>query len=411
MEGIPHPIPRTVEEVFNDFKGRRAGLIKALTIDVEKFYQQCDPEKENLCLYGFPNETWEVNLPVEEVPPELPEPALGINFARDGMQEKDWLSLVAVHSDSWLLSVAFYFGARFGFGKSERKRLFQMINDVPTVFEVVTGAVKQVKEQAVSQNNSSKNKSGGRMQSRQPDSEPKGVKISAPKDEDESGEEEEEDEQGAVCGACGDNYGADEFWICCDVCERWFHGKCVKITPAKAEHIKQYKCPTCSISLPSFIYLQQLSASSHGVLALNPFYHTVSSSSISSNTQKLSWSFECNAPISHFIEQNTSHPEDKEEDDDEKDDDSNEDAQSDGEEAIVNGKGKGIARDDEGKRKLIEGFEDDDDDDPSDDCENVLSGIYSNMLGDSLVELDLDTPRAAQPGFHIFNDCDNSSDD
>jgi hypothetical protein len=82
MEGIPHPIPRTVEEVFQDFKGRRAGLIKALTngtllfsaffffffffacflvffffllqilliyfsgvefADVEKFYQQCDP--------------------------------------------------------------------------------------------------------------------------------------------------------------------------------------------------------------------------------------------------------------------------------------------------------------------------------------------------------------------------------
>ncbi|KAI3445529.1 hypothetical protein Pfo_002194 [Paulownia fortunei] len=248
MEGIPHPIPRTVEEVFNDFKGRRAGLIKALTNDVEKFYQQCDPEKENLCLYGLPNETWEVNLPVEEVPPELPEPALGINFARDGMQEKDWLSLVAVHSDSWLLSVAFYFGARFGFGKSERKRLFQMINDLPTVFEVVTGAVKQAKEQAATQNNSSKNKSSGRMPSRQPDSMPKGVKMTAPKDEGESGEEEEEDdEQGAtLCGACGDNYASDEFWICCDVCERWFHGKCVKITPAKAEHIKQYKCPSCS---------------------------------------------------------------------------------------------------------------------------------------------------------------------
>ncbi|TQD77067.1 hypothetical protein C1H46_037394 [Malus baccata] len=121
MEGIPHPIPRTVEEVFSDFRGRRAGLIKALTNDVQKFYQLCDPEKENLCLYGLPNETWEVNLPVEEVPPELPEPALGINFARDGMQEKDWLSLVAVHSDSWLLAVAFYFGARFGFGKNESR--------------------------------------------------------------------------------------------------------------------------------------------------------------------------------------------------------------------------------------------------------------------------------------------------
>lgn len=69
-------------------------------------------DKENLCLYGHPNETWEVTLPAEEVPPELPEPALGINFARDGMNRRDWLSLVAVHSDSWLVSVAFYLGAR-----------------------------------------------------------------------------------------------------------------------------------------------------------------------------------------------------------------------------------------------------------------------------------------------------------
>lgn len=84
-------------------------------------------EKENLCLYGFPSEHWEVNLPAEEVPPELPEPALGINFARDGMQEKDWLSLVAVHSDAWLLSVAFYFGARFGFDKADRYLFFAFV--------------------------------------------------------------------------------------------------------------------------------------------------------------------------------------------------------------------------------------------------------------------------------------------
>ncbi|KAK5839681.1 PHD finger protein ALFIN-LIKE 7-like isoform X1 [Gossypium arboreum] len=245
MEGVPHPIPRTVEEVFNDFRGRRSGLIKALTTDVDKFYQQCDPEKENLCLYGLPNETWEVNLPVEEVPPELPEPALGINFARDGMQEKDWLSLVAVHSDSWLLAVAFYFGARFSFGKNERKRLFRMINELPTIFEVVTGNVKQPTDQYANHNSSGKSKSSAKV-SRQSESESKVVKMSASKDEDESGEDEEDDEQGATCGACGDSYGTDEFWICCDICERWFHGKCVKITPAKAEHIKQYKCPSCS---------------------------------------------------------------------------------------------------------------------------------------------------------------------
>jgi len=58
---------------------------------------------------------------------------------------------------------------------------------------------------------------------------------------------EDEDEHGdTLCGSCGGNYNADEFWIGCDICERWYHGKCVKITPAKAESIKQYKCPSCS---------------------------------------------------------------------------------------------------------------------------------------------------------------------
>ncbi|XP_026398764.1 PHD finger protein ALFIN-LIKE 4-like isoform X1 [Papaver somniferum] len=242
--------PRTVEEVFRDFKGRRTGMIKALTQDVKEFYRQCDPEKENLCLYGFPSEQWEVNLPAEEVPPELPEPALGINFARDGMQEKDWLALVAVHSDAWLLAVAFYFGARFGFDKNERKRLFTMMNDLPTIFEVVTGnAKKHVKEKSsVSNHSSNKPKSNSKMQR---PSEPQPTKYAKPtpppRDDEEGLEDDEEDEHGdALCGACGENYAADEFWICCDICEKWFHGKCVKITPARAEHIKQYKCPSCS---------------------------------------------------------------------------------------------------------------------------------------------------------------------
>lgn len=96
-------------------------------------YELGDTEKENLCLYGLSSEQWEVNLPAEEVPPELPEPALGINFARDGMQEKDWLSLVAVHSDAWLLAVAFYFGSRFGFDKSDRYVFPQCLSIILTI--------------------------------------------------------------------------------------------------------------------------------------------------------------------------------------------------------------------------------------------------------------------------------------
>uniref|UniRef100_A0A9I9EBE1 PHD finger protein ALFIN-LIKE n=1 Tax=Cucumis melo TaxID=3656 RepID=A0A9I9EBE1_CUCME len=59
-------------------------------------YRFFDAYRErNLCLYGFPNEVWEVNLTyAEEVPPKLLDLALGISFAKDGMQERDWLALV-----------------------------------------------------------------------------------------------------------------------------------------------------------------------------------------------------------------------------------------------------------------------------------------------------------------------------
>ncbi|XP_024380669.1 PHD finger protein ALFIN-LIKE 3 isoform X3 [Physcomitrium patens] len=235
--------PRTVDEVFKDFKGRRSGMLKALTTDVEEFYRQCDPEKENLCLYGFPDEAWEVNLPAEEVPPELPEPALGINFARDGMQRKDWLSLVAVHSDAWLLAVAFYYGARFD--KNERKRLFTMINELPTVFDVVTGK-KPVKEKPAVNSSGTKAKSATKVQ-QVTQAKPAKPAPPPPKDEEEPLDDEDDEEHGdTFCGSCGGPYTADEFWIGCDICEKWFHGKCVKITPARAEHIKQYKCPSCS---------------------------------------------------------------------------------------------------------------------------------------------------------------------
>ncbi|GJW77530.1 PHD finger protein ALFIN-LIKE 1-like protein [Tanacetum coccineum] len=228
---------RSVEDIFKDYSARRSAILRALTHDVDEFYGICDPEKENLCLYGHPNESWEVTLPAEEVPPELPEPALGINFARDGMNRKDWLSLVAVHSDCWLLSVSFYLGARLNRG--ERKRLFNLINDMPTVFEVVSEK-KPVKDKSSAAESGSKAKGSTKRSS---DGQVKSVQKPPA---EESYEEEEEDEHGDTqCGSCGGNYNGDEFWIGCDICERWYHGKCVKITPARAESIKQYKCPSC----------------------------------------------------------------------------------------------------------------------------------------------------------------------
>lgn len=238
MDGDALPAhPRTLEEIFRDFRGRRSGLLKALTTEVDHFVRHCDPGRENLCLYGHPDESWEVNLPVEEVPSELPEPVLGINFSRDGMDRKDWLSLVAVHSDSWLLAVAFFFAARFD--KNERKKLFNQINDLPTLYDVVIGR-KFIKEKISANNNVTKQRIGEKP-SRPPPTPP-------PKEEEGTVEDDEDDEhENTLCGKCGDNYAPHEFWICCDICEQWFHGKCVKVTPAKAEHIKQYKCPACTM--------------------------------------------------------------------------------------------------------------------------------------------------------------------
>mmetsp|Transcript_6101 Transcript_6101/g.17470 ORF Transcript_6101/g.17470 Transcript_6101/m.17470 type:complete len:255 (-) Transcript_6101:477-1241(-) len=127
--------PRSAEQIHRDYQARFGALVKALTDEVDEFYEQCDPEKENLCLYGEPDGSWAVDLPAEEVPAELPEPCLGINFARNGMARRDWLALVAVHSDAWLLSVAFYYGARLD--SEGRAKLFKTINDGPTLFEVV----------------------------------------------------------------------------------------------------------------------------------------------------------------------------------------------------------------------------------------------------------------------------------
>lgn len=151
-----------------------------------------------------------------------------------------------------------------------RKRLFSLINDLPTLFDVVTGR-KPIKDNKPSSDSGSKSRNGTKVHlktvlicrffvflflkkkqkwgllQRSIEGQPKSTtpKPMEGSYEDED-EDEEEDEHGdTLCGICGGNYTQDEFWICCDVCERWYHGKCVKITPAKADSIKQYKCPPC----------------------------------------------------------------------------------------------------------------------------------------------------------------------
>ena len=64
--------------------------------------------KEPMCLYGYPDGSWELTLPEEMVPPGLPVPTRGINRRRDYVNRSDYLTLVAHHSDSWLMGVTFF---------------------------------------------------------------------------------------------------------------------------------------------------------------------------------------------------------------------------------------------------------------------------------------------------------------
>lgn len=41
--------PRTVEEIAADYNQRRAGILKALTEEVDDFYPLCDPSKVRIC--------------------------------------------------------------------------------------------------------------------------------------------------------------------------------------------------------------------------------------------------------------------------------------------------------------------------------------------------------------------------
>lgn len=251
---------KTPQDVFADWSKRRSGIVTALTSDVDAMYMAADPERENLCLYGNADGSWQVDLPADEVPPEVPEPALGINFARDGMQKRDWLALVAVHSDCWLLAVAFYNGARLN--KDGRDRLFELINDLPTCYEIVSGKAEPSRANANPRKRPAPS-AAPRPSGRAARPAARNGKYQEDDDDDDDEDEEDEeaaygeaafpeqgadvgDEEGDPCPNCGRHYRNGEFWLACDTCDRWFDGKCVMMTPGKAQRMGDWHCPQCA---------------------------------------------------------------------------------------------------------------------------------------------------------------------
>ncbi|EEB14731.1 fetal alzheimer antigen, falz, putative [Pediculus humanus corporis] len=46
---------------------------------------------------------------------------------------------------------------------------------------------------------------------------------------------------------CKQPYDESQFYICCDKCQDWFHGRCVGILQSEADNIDEYICPNCQV--------------------------------------------------------------------------------------------------------------------------------------------------------------------
>ncbi|TKW27710.1 hypothetical protein SEVIR_3G275100v4 [Setaria viridis] len=200
----------TVECIFRDFTCRRAALIRALTTDEKAFSRT-----ESLYLYGNSDGNWELRPPKLLMPPGQPDPRMfGIKLVRGNMKHPKWLAYIATHCDAWLIRISFFLGANLG--TQARQHLSALINSLQTVHEAFVASDTYHRICHLEKMN---------------------VEI---EDEDEGCGTEP-----TVCASCGNHYRRNGFWICCDECDRWFHGKCVKVTAALAEHIGHYECPEC----------------------------------------------------------------------------------------------------------------------------------------------------------------------
>ncbi|CAN6347107.1 unnamed protein product [Urochloa humidicola] len=205
----------SVERIFRDFTYRRAALIRALTTDEKAFSRKFNAATEPLYLYGNSDGSWELRPLKLLMPPEQPDPRMfGVKLVRGDMKSTKWLVHIAMHCDAWLIRISFFLGANLG--TQERQRLSTMINSLQTVREAFVASDTYRRICRLEKMN---------------------VEID---DEDEGCGTEP-----TICANCGDCYRRNGFWICCDECDRWFHGKCVKVTAAQAEHINQYECPDC----------------------------------------------------------------------------------------------------------------------------------------------------------------------
>jgi COMPASS component SPP1 len=69
------------------------------------------------------------------------------------------------------------------------------------------------------------------------------------------GDDDDSDHEGELYCVCQQEYDPALFYICCDICEKWYHGVCLKITPQEVIlfiatptlFVVFFPCPICDV--------------------------------------------------------------------------------------------------------------------------------------------------------------------
>jgi len=66
---------------------------------------------------------------------------------------------------------------------------------------------------------------------------------------------------------CRKPYDDSQFYIGCENCEDWFHGRCIGVLQAEAENIEEYVCPNCDPnSKLNFVNLKKLNSQDYELI-------------------------------------------------------------------------------------------------------------------------------------------------